>query len=95
MLPPVLVHHPHVEAPKDRSPLVRGSNVPVRRIWYWHQKGIPAETLVKRYPSLGMAKILDALSFGYDNQELMAADRLREQSEYGSTDALASVKVSE
>jgi hypothetical protein len=34
---------------------------------------------VKRYPNLGAARILDALSFAYDNQELIEADIAREQ----------------
>jgi hypothetical protein len=37
---------------------------------------------MKRYPQLGPAKVLDALSFAYDNQELVEDDLKRE------TDAL-------
>src|SRR5262249_51590222 len=37
-------------------------------------------TLVRRYPNLGPARILDALSFAYDNQDLIEADLEREQS---------------
>lgn len=37
------------------------------------------ETLLKRYPNLGPARILDALAFAYDNQELIQADMDREQ----------------
>ena len=51
--------------------MVRGTRVPVHRLYYWQRKGILVETLVKRYPSLGWAKVLDALSFAYDNEELM------------------------
>lgn len=81
-LPPVKVHHPHVEVRLDLlagSPVVRGTKVPVRRIWAWHRKGVMVETLVKRYPALGPAKILDALAFSYDNQELLEADLERER----------------
>jgi uncharacterized protein (DUF433 family) len=80
-LPPVQVHHPHVEVRAELlagSPLVRGTRVPVRRLWAWHRKGVTVETLIKRYPALGPAKVLGALSFAYDNQELMAADLARE-----------------
>lgn len=80
-LPPVAVHHPHVEVRDDLlagSPVVRGTRVPVRRLWAWHRKGVSVETLVKRYPALGPARVLGALSFAYDNQELMAADLARE-----------------
>ncbi len=81
-LPPVRVHHPHVEVRDDLlagSPVVRGSRVPVRRLWAWHRKGISVETLVKRYPSLGWAKVLGALAFAYDNEELVEADLDRER----------------
>lgn len=37
------------------------------------------ETLVKRYPTLGWAKILDALCFAYDNEDLVEADLDRER----------------
>lgn len=82
-LPPVTVHHPHVEVRDDLlagSPMVRGTRVPVRRLWVWHRKGVLVETLVKRYPTLGWAKVLGALAFAYDNQSLIEADIDRERS---------------
>ena len=81
-LPPVRVHHPHVEVRDDLlggSPVVSGSRVPVRRLWAWHRKGVSVETLVKRYPSLGWAKVLGGLAFAYDNEELVEADLDRER----------------
>ena len=81
-LPPVLVHHPNVEVRDDLlsgSPVVRGSRVTVRRLWSWHKKGVAVATLVKRYPSLGWANVLDALSFAHDNVELIEADLARER----------------
>ncbi len=80
-LPPIHVPHPHVEARDDLlagSPVVKGTHVPVRRIWLWHRKGVTVETLVKRYPQLGPAKILSALSFAYDNEDVIQADVERE-----------------
>lgn len=85
-LPGVRVQHPHVEIRPDLlggSPLVRGSKVPVRRIWAWHRRGVTVETLLKRYPQLGPARILDALSFAYDNSELVEADLTRERAMLG------------
>lgn len=82
-LPPVRVHHPHVEVRDDLlagSPVVRGTKVPVRRLWAWHRKGVTVETLVKRYPALGPAKVLGALAFAYDNEDLVEADLDRERS---------------
>ncbi len=61
------------------SPVVKGTRVPVRRLWAWHRKGVAVETLVKRYPSLGWAKVLDGLAFAYDNEELVEADLDRER----------------
>jgi uncharacterized protein (DUF433 family) len=58
---------------------VEGSRVPVRRLWAWHRGGTSIETLVKRYPNLGPARILDALAFAYDNPDLIEADLAREQ----------------
>jgi len=81
-LPPIRVHYPHVEARPDLlagSPLVRGTKVPVRRLWAWHRKGVTVETLVKRYPALGPAKVLCALAFAYDNQDVLEADLERER----------------
>jgi len=81
-LPSVLVQHPHVEVRDDLlggSPVIRGTRVPVRRLWAWHRKGVSVETLVKRYPSLGWAKVLGGLAFAYDNEELIEADLDRER----------------
>lgn len=61
------------------SPVVRGSRVPVRRLWAWHRKGVTVETLVKRYARLDWARILSALAFAYDNQGLIEADLERER----------------
>lgn len=82
MLPPVRVHHPRVEVRDDLlggSPVVRGSRVPVRRIWAWHRKGVTVETLVKRYAALGWPGVLGALSFAYDNEDVVEADIDRER----------------
>ena len=86
-LPPIVVAHPHVEVRADLlggSPVVKGTRVPVRRLWAWHRKGVSVETLVKRYPSLGWAKVLGALAFAYDNEELVEADLDRERALLGA-----------
>ena len=86
-LPPIRVHHPHVEARPDLlggSPVVRGTKVPVRRLWAWHRKGVTVETLVKRYPALGPAKVLCALAFAYDNEATVEADLERERQLLGA-----------
>src|SRR5437764_13827207 len=81
-LPRIKVPHPHVRSDVSvlgGSPHVVGSRVPVRRLWAWHRGGAAVEPLVKRYPNLGPARILDALSFAYDNIDLVEADIAREQ----------------
>lgn len=88
LLSRIRVPHPHVRADASvlgGSPHVAGSRVPVRRLWAWHRGGASVETLVKRYPNLGPARILDALSFAYDNQDLIEADLAREQSLFADT----------
>ncbi len=85
-MPGVRVHHPHVQVDADLlggSPFVTGSKVPVRRLWAWHRRGVTVETLLKRYPQLGPARILDALAFAYDNTELVEADLTRERALLG------------
>ncbi|MEJ7731376.1 MAG: DUF433 domain-containing protein [Polyangiaceae bacterium] len=81
-LPRVMVPHPHVRCDVHvlgGSPHVVDSRVPVRRLWAWHRGGSSVETLFKRYPALGPAKVLDALAFAYDNRELVDTDLAREQ----------------
>jgi len=85
-LPGVRIFHPHVEVRAGvlaGSPTVAGSKVPVRRLWAWHRRGVTVETLLKRYPQLGPARILDALAFAYDNQDLVEADLTRERALLG------------
>jgi uncharacterized protein (DUF433 family) len=81
-LPRVMVPHPHVRCDAQvlsGSPHVEGSRVPVRRLWAWYRGGTAIETLVRRYPNLGPAKVLDALSFAFDNVDVIEADLAREQ----------------
>jgi uncharacterized protein (DUF433 family) len=84
-LPRVLVPHPHVRCDSrllNGSPHVDGSRVPVRRLWAWHRAGASVDTLLKRYPTLGPARVLDALSFAYDNREVVEADLAREMAAF-------------
>lgn len=69
----VIVEYPHVEL-KGESPFVIGTNVPVRRIYDWYRRGVSAETLIKRYPQLGPAKVLSALAYAHDNKQLIEED---------------------
>jgi len=81
-LPPVRVPHPHVyvdPAVGEGSPMIEGTRVPVRRLFSWHRQGTTVETLLRRYPQLGPARIFDALAFAYDNLDLVTADLVRER----------------
>ncbi len=80
-LPVVLVPHPHVRvdaAVLGGSPHIDGSKVPVRRIFAFFRDGTKVETILKRFPQLGAAKVLDALAFALDNPEVIEADAARE-----------------
>jgi uncharacterized protein (DUF433 family) len=61
------------------SPYVVGSRVPVRRLWAFFRNGTSVERILKRYPQLGAAKVLDALAFALDNEEVLSADLAREE----------------
>lgn len=81
-LPVVLIPHPHVRVDQNvlgGSPYVAGSRVPVRRLWSFFRDGASVERILKRYPQLGPAKVLDALAFALDNPEVLDADVAREQ----------------
>jgi uncharacterized protein (DUF433 family) len=78
-LPPVRIPHPHVFLDETGSPLIEGTRVPVRRLFSWHRQGTTVETLLRRYPQLGPARIFDALAFAYDNLDLVTADLVRER----------------
>jgi uncharacterized protein (DUF433 family) len=48
-------------------------------LWSWHQRGVSIDTLIKRYPQLGPAKVLSGLAFAYDNIDMIEADLAAEQ----------------
>ena len=83
----VLVPHPHVrtdEAVLAGSPYIVGTRVPVRRLWAFYRNGATVDTLLRRYPQLGAAKVFDALAFAWDNAEVMEADLAREAALLGT-----------
>jgi uncharacterized protein (DUF433 family) len=82
MLPVILIPHPHVRVdPRvlGGSPFVVGSRVPVRRLWAFYARGTSVDTLLRRYPQLGPAKVFDALAFALDNPEVIEADIAHER----------------
>jgi len=77
-LPKPLVEHPHVLVALGGVPMVAGSAVPVRHLYALHARGWTVKRVVALYPFLGWAKVLDALAFAYDNQDLVEMDLRRE-----------------
>ena len=62
------IPHPHVvvdPSVAEGSPVIEGTRVPVRRLFSWHRQGTTVETLLRRYPQLGPARIFDALAFAF------------------------------
>ncbi len=85
-LPVVLIPHPHVRVDPTilgGSPHVSGSRVPVRRILSFYRDGTKIETILRRFPQLGAARVLDALAFALDNPEVMDAESARESALLG------------
>jgi len=74
-----MIDHPHVEKSAVGYHVVKGTKVPVYRLWHWHRQGVTVETLMKRYPQLGPARVLDALAFGYDNHDVVNAELATEE----------------
>jgi uncharacterized protein (DUF433 family) len=87
----VLVPHPHVEE-VDGWHRVKGTKIPVIRLWVWHRRGTTVEVLLKRYPQLGPARVLDALAFAYDNQEVIREQLAKEESILDSERIAASIR---
>jgi uncharacterized protein (DUF433 family) len=74
--------YPHIElrdvpGELEPTPFVLGTAIPVRRIYDWFRRGIPAETLIKRYPALGPAKVLAALAYAHDHKDFVERDIAR------------------
>lgn len=82
--PAVLVPHPHVRLDEDGVPVIKDTRIPIHRLWGWHRQGTPVETMLRRYPQLGPARIFDALAFAYDNLSLTDACFLRDRAMGGT-----------
>jgi uncharacterized protein (DUF433 family) len=78
----ILVPHPHVRVDAHvlgGSPYITGSRVLVRRLWSFYRSGVGVDTILRRYPQIGPAKVFDALAFALDNPEVIEADVSSEQ----------------
>jgi uncharacterized protein (DUF433 family) len=82
--------HPHIISQRDLcggSPVIRGTKFPVRSVvnYILHQ-GLSPEELVREFTHLTLAQVYDALSFYYDNKDLIDKD-LRENAAAASSDS--------
>lgn len=72
-----VVPHPHIRIDSsvlDGKSYIIGSRVPVARIYACYLCGTPVEDIMKRFPQLSPAKVLDALSYAFDNHDLVATE---------------------
>jgi uncharacterized protein (DUF433 family) len=72
------IEHPYITSHADfcgGSPVIKETKFPVRSVvnYVLHQ-GISPDELVKEFSHLTLAQIYDALSFYYDNKELIDKD---------------------
>lgn len=65
--------HPHVTF-DGHSPVVEGTRVLVRKLWWMHQRGEPIAEIMARYRKVSPAAVLSALAFAYDNREFIEWD---------------------
>jgi uncharacterized protein (DUF433 family) len=81
--------HPHIISQPDLcggSPVIRGTKFPVRSVvnYILHQ-GLSPEEVVREFTHLTLAQVYDALSFYYDNKDLIDKD-LRDNTAAASPD---------
>lgn len=76
--------HPYIVSHKDYcggSPIIKGTKFPVRSVVnYVLRQGISPEELVGEFSHLTLAQVYDALSYYYDNKDLIDRE-LRDNSQ--------------
>jgi len=81
--------HPYVISQANfcgGSPVIKGTKFPVRSVvTYVLQQGLSPEELVKEFSHLTLAQVYDALSYYYDNKELIDKD-IRDNSASAASD---------
>jgi uncharacterized protein (DUF433 family) len=87
----VRVQHPHVEV-TDLGAVVQGTRVLVRTLWVWHRNGLTCDDLWRRYPKIPPGHILSALSFAYDNRELIETELANERVKLNESPAPAATE---
>lgn len=66
----IKIIHPHIVEDTDNGrAIISGTRTRVSNIVAYYRLGLSAEDLAKEFPHLGLARIHDALSYYYENQE--------------------------
>lgn len=74
------VSHPHIEFLEAVGHhVIVGTRVPAFRLFSWHRQGTTVETLLRRFPQLGPARIFGALAWAYDNLAVVTHEILAER----------------
>ncbi len=80
---PTSIHH--VTSKPDvcgGAPCVAGTRIRVQDIHVWHElQGLSVDEIVSGYPQLTMASVYGALSYYWDNKDLIEG-QMREESEF-------------
>ena len=78
------IDHPHIVTHNDYcggSPVIKGTKFPVRSVVnYILRQGLSPEEIVGEFSHLTLAQVYDAISYYYDNKEIIDQE-LRENSE--------------
>jgi uncharacterized protein (DUF433 family) len=78
------IDHPYIVSHKDYcggSPIIKGTKFPVRSVVnYVLRQGISPEEIVGEFSHLTLAQVYDALSYYYDNKEIIDRE-LRDNSQ--------------
>lgn len=78
MVAAAVVEHPHITIEGDEA-YIEGTRIVAHRLYSWHRQGTTVETMLRRYPQIGPARILSALAFCYDNREFAERAILKER----------------
>ncbi|MBA7681386.1 hypothetical protein ES703_89724 [subsurface metagenome] len=71
------VSHPHItmdESICNNSPIIVGTRTPVRSIVNYYKDGLSPEEIIVKLSHLKLSEVYDALSFYYDNKELIDSE---------------------
>lgn len=72
--------HPHVEYDSVLGyHVVKGTSFRAARLFAWYKQGTTVETLLRRYPRLGPARIFGTLAWAHDNHDIVTREIITER----------------